>query len=183
MTNSASSSSVVPHRAARYAPDRPAACPRAAGRVVPAIDPPISSGSQNRTDSGGPETVAGAIPAMPALEAGIQQAGRVAVQRLQAQALRLGRRPAFVRLMAGLAGDIPARRQARLAEQHGTETDGVGIAGQAVGAIRLRRGRPGAMALDSGLSARIERMVHPMPSPYRRRAAGKRNQQPDHCAL
>ena len=106
-----------------------------------------------------PERVLRAVPAEPAVEAQVDQAGRVAVDGPVPAAARQAVGPGPVRRVAGCAGDRARERQARIEEQCPAEDDGGRLAGNPVARIGLRGRRPRPVAQDPAffLGSEVER--------------------------
>ena len=95
-----------------------------------------------------PQRVLRAVPAEPAVEPQVEQAGRVAVDDPVPAAPRQAVGPGPVRLVAGRAGDRAGDRQARIEEQRPAEGDGGRLAGNPVARIGPRGRRPRPVAQD-----------------------------------
>ena len=98
-----------------------------------------------------PQRVLRAVPAEPAIETQVEQAGRVAVDGPVPAAARQTVGPGPIGPVAGCAGDRAGERQARLEEQRPAEGDGGRFAGHPVARIGSRGRRPRSVAQDPAL--------------------------------
>ena len=106
-----------------------------------------------------PQRILRAVPAEPAVEAQVEQAGRVAVDGPVPAAARQAVGPGPVRRVAGCARDRAGERQARIEEQRPAEGDGGRCAGNPVARIGPRGRRPRPVAQDPAffLGGEVER--------------------------
>ena len=96
-----------------------------------------------------PQIILRAVPAEPAVEAQVEQAEGVAVDRPVAPAARPSVRPPLRRPVTGGAGDRSGDRQARVEEQHPPERNGGRLARNPVARIDNDRRRPRPLAQDA----------------------------------
>ena len=150
-------------RAGRFAERAPVA----AGELPVGADQPRRAAGADthfaRVEEGSqvlrPQRVLRAVPAEPAVEAQVEQAGRVAVDDPVPAAARQAVGPGPVRRMTGCAGDRAGDRQAGIEEQRPAEGDGGRFAGDPVARIGLQGRRPRPVAQDPAffLGGEVER--------------------------
>ena len=111
-----------------------------------------------RAQHEGPQRVGAAVPAEPVLQAGIEQALGVAIERAAVGPGRAGAAVGEAELgaVAVRAAPAPVGRGARIVEQPAAELDRRRIAGGAVGRVGTYRQRPGTVRDDRGQFVGVE---------------------------